>query len=76
MTSFARVPNFDSISAMKALRTAEGSSSICIRKPRLRDWMTAPPRIRRKFPKASLTSNTSEKTSAAVSVEEVMMDLE
>ena len=38
------------------------------------DWTMAPPRMRRKLPKASLASSTSENTSALVSAAEVMMD--
>ena len=74
-TSGARSPNLDSISAMKVLRTASRSSSIGILNPRLSDWTTAPPRTRRKLPKASDPSKTSEKTSHSEAVADVMMDL-
>ena len=55
--------------------TDAGSSSIFILKPRLRDWMTAPPRTRMKLPKDSLASVTRENTSTLVSDADVITDL-
>ena len=75
MTSLPSSPNLDSISPMKVLSTAASLSSMFILKPRLSDWMMAPPRILRKLPKASCPSNSSEKTSTSRSPAEVMMDL-
>ena len=75
MTSFDSAPNLDSISAIKALSRDSFVSSMCDLNPRLRLWIMAPPRIRRKFPKASEPEKTIENTSASVSVEEVMTDL-
>ena len=56
ITSRHKTPNLDSISPMKVLSTDSRVSSIFSLNPRLRDCMMAPPLIRMKLPKASLSS--------------------
>ena len=58
---------------MNSLSTAARSSSMFILNPRFSDWITAPPRMRRKLPNASAPSISRANTSASRSPAAVMM---